>query len=116
MVFPLYHVFADIAEFGDCQVYPTHSTHPLLADGLTLRDASGRRRVLVANFTRDEQLLKIKSGSGTARVRYLDETNALEAMRNPEAYRQRAGTVVEAAGGKVELKLLPYAVACVDLD
>ncbi len=116
MVFPLYHVFADIAEFGNCQVYPTHSTHPLLADGLTLRDASGRRRVLVANFTRDEQLLKIKSGSGTARVRYLDETNALEAMRNPEAYRQRAGTVVEAAGGKVELKLLPYAVACVDLD
>lgn len=116
MVFPLYHVFADIAEFGNCQVYPTHSTHPLLADGLTLRDASGRRRVLVANFTRDEQLLKIKSGSGTARVRYLDETNALEAMRNPETYRQRAGTVVEAAGGKVELKLLPYAVACVDLD
>ncbi len=88
----------------------------MLADGLTLRDASGRRRVLVANFTRDEQLLKIKSGSGTARVRYLDETNALEAMWNPEAYRQRAGTVVEAAGGKVELKLLPYAVACVDLD
>ncbi|MBK7998133.1 MAG: hypothetical protein IPK15_05225 [Verrucomicrobia bacterium] len=115
MVFPMYHVFADIAEFGNCQVYPTHSTHPLLADGLTLRDASGRRRVLVANFTRDEQLLKIKSGSGMARVRYLDETNALEAMRNPEAFRQSAGTVIEAAGGKVELKLLPYAVACVDL-
>lgn len=116
MVFPMYHVFADIAEFGTCQVYPTHSTHPLLADGLTLRNAAGRRRVLVANLSRDEQLLKIKSGSGTARVRYLDETNALEAMRNPEAFRQRPAAVVEAAGGKVELKLLPYAVACVDLE
>lgn len=116
MAFPMYHVFADLAEFGTCQVYPTHSTHPLLADGLTLRDAAGRRRVLVANFTRDEQSLKIKSGSGTARVRYLDETNALEAMRNPEAFRQRPAALIEAAGGKVELKLLPYAVACVDLE
>ena len=116
MVFPLYHVFADIAEFGHCQVYPTHSTHPLLADGLTLRDAAGRRRVLVANFTRDEQALKIKSGSGTARVRYLDETTATEAMKNPEAFRLLAGEVVEAVGGKVELKLLPYAVARVDLS
>lgn len=114
MVFPMYHVFADIAEFGNCQVYPTHSTHPLLADGLTLRDASGRRRMLVANFTRDEQCLKIKSGSGTARVRYLDETTALEAMRNPEAFRQRAGATIEAVGGKVELQLLPCAVARVD--
>lgn len=116
MVFPLYHVFADIAEFGNCQVYPTHSTHPLLADGLTLRDATGRRRVLVANFTRDEQALKIKSGSGTARVRYLDETTAEEAMKQPEAFRRREGVTIEAAGGKVELKLLPYAVACVDLS
>lgn len=116
MVFPLYHVFADIAEFGRCQVYPTHSTHPLLADGLTLRDAAGRRRVLVANFTRDEQALKIKSGSGTARVRYLDETTAAEAMNNPEVFRSLAGEVVEAVGGKVELKLLPYAIARVDLN
>ena len=62
MVFPMYHVFADIAEFGGCQVYPTHSTHPLLVDGLTLRDAEGRRRVLVANFARDVQVLKIHPG------------------------------------------------------
>src|SRR6185503_21235838 len=44
VVFPMYHVFADIAEFGGRQVYPTHSTHPLLAEGLTLFDAQGRRR------------------------------------------------------------------------
>ncbi len=115
MVFPPYHIFADIAEFGPCQVLPTHSTHPLLAGGLTLRDSSGRRRVLVANFTADEQPLKIKSGSGSVVVKYLDETNALEAMRSPEAFRARAGTVVEAASGKVELKLAPYAVARVDI-
>ena len=116
MVFPMYHVFADIAEFGPCQVLPTHATHPLLADGLTLRDATGRRRVLVANFTRDEQVLKIKSGSGTAHVRYLDETSARAAMTQPETYREIPKTALEASGGKIELRLLPYAVACVDLS
>ena len=35
---------------------------------------------IAINFTRDEQLLKLKSGSGSATVRYLDETNAREAM------------------------------------
>lgn len=116
VVFPMYHVFADIAEFGARQVYPTHSSHPLLAEGLTLFDAAGRRRVLVANLTRDPQELKIKTGTCTARVRYLDETNAEEAMRRPEEFRKRAGEVQPSVSGKIELKLLPFALARVDID
>ena len=69
VVFPMYPVLADLADFGAKQVYPTHSSHPLLAEGLTLFDATGRRRVLVANLTRDPQDLKIKSGTCNARVR-----------------------------------------------
>ena len=69
VVFPLYHLFADIAEFGARQVYPTHSTQPLLAEGLTLLDAKGRRRVLAANLTGDPRELKIKTGTCSARVR-----------------------------------------------
>lgn len=114
MVFPIFHVLADLTEFGPCEVLPTHSTHPLLADGLTLRNAAGDRRVFAVNFTRDEQLLKIKSGSGTATVRCLDETNAREAMTQPEMFRARTATAVEATGGKIELRLAPYAVARVD--
>jgi hypothetical protein len=115
MVFPLYHVFADIAEFGGRQVYPTHSSHPLLAEGLTLFDGKGRRRVLVANFTRDLQELKIKTGTCTARVRYLDETNFEHAVRRPEEFRQQPGEATESVSGKIELKLLPYALARVDI-
>lgn len=114
MVFPIFHVLADIAEFGPCQVLPTHSTHPLLADGLTLRNAAGARRVFAVNFTRDEQLLKLKSGSGSATVRYLDENNAREAMSQPEIFRASPAATVEAVGGKIELRLTPYAVARVD--
>jgi hypothetical protein len=114
-VFPAYHVFADIAEFPGRQVYPIHSTHPLEADGLALADAGGRRRLLVANLTRETQVLKIKTGTCSARVRYLDETTADEAMHRPDDFRRRAGEPQESVGGKIELKLLPCAVARVDI-
>jgi hypothetical protein len=114
-VFPMYHVFADIAEFGAIQVCPTHATHPLMTEGLTLFDAAGRRRILVANLTGDPQDLKIKTGTCTARVRYLDETTAEQATRRPEEFRAHAGGQQESVSGKVELKLLPYALARVDV-
>jgi len=115
VVFPMYHVFADIAEFGGKQIYPTHSSHPLVAEGLTLFDANKRRRILVANLTGDVQDLKIKSGTCSARVRYLDETNIEQAVRRPEEFRQQPGTAQESVSGKIELKLLPYALARVDV-
>jgi hypothetical protein len=114
-VFPICHVFADVAEFGATQVCPTHATHPLLTEGLTLLDARGRRRILAANLTGDPQDLKIKTGTCTARVRYLDETTAEQAMRRPEEFRAQAGAQVESVSGKIELKLLPYALARVDV-
>jgi len=115
VVFPMYHVFADIAEFGGKQIYPTHSSHPLVAEGLTLFDANKRRSILVANLTGDVQDLKIKSGTCSARVRYLDETNIEQAVRRPEEFRQQPGTAQESVSGKIELKLLPYALARVDV-
>lgn len=115
MVFPLYHVLADVAEFQARQVHPVHSTHPLMADGLALLDAQGRRRILAANFTADPQELKIKTGTCTARVRYLDETNVLAALHDPEAFRKQASAAQESVSGKIELKLAPYAVARVDI-
>jgi hypothetical protein len=115
MVFPMYHVFADIAEFGGRQIYPTSSTHPLLTDGLTMFDSAGRRRILVANFSRDPQEVKIKTGTCTARVRYLDETTAEQAVCRPEEFRKQPGAIKESVSGKIELKLLPFALARVDI-
>ncbi len=115
-VFPMYHVFADLAEFGARQLYPTHSSHPLLTEGLTLFDRSGRRRILAANLTRDPQEVKIKTGTCTARVRYLDETSVEAATCHPEEYRKQPGQTQASVAGKIELQLLPYAVARVDID
>src|SRR2546428_313699 len=83
-VFPMYHVFADIAEFAGKQIQPTHSSHPLITEGLTLFDLKGRRRILVANLSNHVQEVKIKSGTCEGHIRYLDETNVEQAMVEPE--------------------------------
>lgn len=113
MVFPAYHVFADIAEFG--RICPTHSSHPLQVEGLTLLDDKNRRRILVANLLSEPQEVKIKSGTCQSRVRYLDETNAEQAMTDPETFRSKPGELIDSVSGKIELKLLPFALACVDV-
>ena len=115
-VYPMYHVFADIAEFPGKQIQPTHSSHPLITEGLTLFDLKGQRRILVANFSNQAQEVKIKSGTCEARVRYLDETNVERAMLEPEKFRSEAGEKCASVAGKIALRLLPYGLARVDID
>ncbi len=111
-VYPVFHLLADLAGFD--RIYPTFSSHPLQVEGLTLLDAQNRRRILVANLTGETQEIKIKTGTGRARVRLLDETSAAEAMRSPEAFRAGTGAEQESVSGKIELKLLPCALARID--
>jgi hypothetical protein len=115
-IFPVYHLLADIGEFPTRQVHPTHSSHPLSVEGLTLFDGQRRKRILVASYSAEPLEVKIKTGTCKAKVRYLDETNAVEAMEKPEEFRAKAGTAVEAAGGKIELRLLPFALSRVDIE
>src|SRR5205814_4844834 len=109
-VFPMFHVLADVAEFAGKQLYLTHSSHPLLVEGLALVDGR-RRRFLVANLTDQLQETKIKTGTCKGRVRFLDEINAEQAMRELEKFRGEAGMAVESVAGKIELKLRPFALA-----
>lgn len=115
-VFPMYHVFADIADGAWNRIYPTHSSHPLIAEGLTLADPHGRRRVLLANFSSHPQEVKIKTGTCQASIRYLDATNAERAMTEPENFRRETGEVCDSVAGKIPVKLLPYGLARVDLS
>lgn len=112
-VFPLYHVFAAIADFN--RVCPTHSTHPLQTEALTLLDAQNRKRILVANLLPEEQEIKIKSGTSNARVKYLDAKTAEAAMRERDKFINTPGDTLSSVSGKLELKLGAYSVAIVDL-
>ncbi|HTD68778.1 MAG TPA: hypothetical protein VK846_19830, partial [Candidatus Limnocylindria bacterium] len=112
-VFPVYHVFAEMADFN--RVCPTHSTHPLQLEALTLLNAQNRKRILVANLLPEEQEIKIKTGTCEARVKRLNTDTVEEAMRDPEKFRGEAGATMQSVSGKIELRLGPYEVARVNV-
>ncbi|MCS7259528.1 MAG: hypothetical protein NZ765_01935 [Anaerolineae bacterium] len=112
-VFPMYHVFADIAEFAGGQVIPSVSSATLRVDGLTVRKGE-RKRVMLANLTNQEQVIDVVGLGGRVYVRLLDETNAEHAMQSPEAFREQKGELITPRNGSLELALLPYAIATID--
>jgi hypothetical protein len=112
-VFPVFHVFAAMADFG--RICPTHSTHPLQVEGLTLLDAQNRKRILVANLLPEEQEIKIKTGTCNALLSRLNAETAETAMREPEKFNKEPGDALESVSGKIELKLSAYEIARVDV-
>lgn len=116
-VFPLYHVFAGVSEFAGGMVQPLTSSRPLETCALALERAGQRRRLLVANLTREPRIVTVAAANWLgprARMTALDEHNAEEAMRSPEKFRAAAGGAIEARSGSYRLAMLPYSVAWLD--
>jgi len=113
-VFPMYHVFRDIAELRDGAVLATRSNRPLVAEGLAIGDESGVH-ILIANLTPAPQRVVVTGlGSGPVWCRILDAATADAAMADPDAFRlnrQPAGT----STGLLTLDLEAYAVARLDI-
>ncbi len=108
-VFPLYHVFADFAEFSGGDILPSKSTDPLTVDGLVLKK-DGRRRIMLVNFTGEEQQVPLDSAARRGRVRFLDEASVKFATQNPVEYRLNYGAV------SASLLLPRFAVATIDYE
>jgi hypothetical protein len=70
--------------------------------------------LLVVNLTGEKEKVRIDGLQGPARVKQLDEENVAGAMREPEAFREELGAVVE--GEAIALELLPYAMARIDME
>ncbi|HZS89273.1 MAG TPA: hypothetical protein VFE42_17505 [Chloroflexota bacterium] len=110
MVFPLYHVFADLAACRPGELVACRSGDPLRAEGLAVRLPDGLR-VLLANMTGAEQQVSIGPlPPGRAALRVLDEGSAEAALFEPERFRGTA-TPLEHTGGEIALTLPPYAMA-----
>ena len=109
-VYPMYHIFADIAEFSGGKVVPARSNDTLRIQGIALQK-NGRMRSLIANMTAEQQTVRVSGLGKQVALNWLDERNALEAMRSPEDYRLYAGETRPTRGGELELAMLPYAIA-----
>lgn len=115
LVFPLYHVFADVCEFAGAEVRRTVSSDPLRAEGLTLfRD--GKLRFLCANFSEQKESIVVQGIHGRAWLWELNESNAGQAMQASEEFRTRSGKNLISVCGNVKLDLLPYEVARIDVE
>jgi hypothetical protein len=111
--FPMYHVFADVAEWKGAGVLPTHSSEPLVAEALAVRHKD-RVHVIVANLTAQPQ--RVTVGPFTTKqvqVRLLDSATAPGATTEPASFRS-SGTRRPVESSRVALSLAPYAVARLD--
>ncbi len=113
-VFPLYHIFADIAEWRGGSLVACTASEPLVATALAV-ESGGKLHLLVVNFTAEQQRIVIDSlPAGQAVLRSMDASNALEAMQYPESFRQRRERV-NVVGGELALDLAPYATVRIDI-
>ena len=116
MVFPLYHVLADVAEFAHGVVLATSASHPLLVDALALT-GDGHTRLLLANMTAAPRDVLVRlPGAPAARLISLDERSFEQATRQPEAFRRESGETVTVENERLRLTLRPFAVARLDAD
>jgi hypothetical protein len=116
-VYPMWHVLADVGEFAKGEVVASKSSEPLKVEGLVLRIGTRgkqRTRLMLANMTDEVQTILLKGLRETWKVKKLDETNAVMAMKHPEKFRAQAGEAMKTANGKLEIELLPFALVRID--
>jgi hypothetical protein len=109
-VFPLYHVFADAADFAGGSVVSLRSSDPLRADALLL-ERNDRRRLIVANLTPQEQAVEAPGFTVAGLIRTLDASSFEPAAVRPVEWRRGAAMRVSAIPSRVP----PYAVITIDL-
>jgi hypothetical protein len=109
-VFPLYHVFADIAKFARGQVVRTRSSRPSEIASLYLR-AGDRRRLIVANLSPAPHELELPEFEETPRARTLDASTGLAAITAPEEFRSQSEPL---RGSRYEIA--PYGLLTLDFS
>lgn len=113
-VYPLWHVFAAVADRQTEQLLDVVASDALRVVGLALR-LPDRTRLLVANVTPAAQRVRVTGLSGTSAVcRTLDDAAVEWALPDPQAWQSAPGAPIPVREGVAWLALGPYAFAVVD--
>src|SRR5260370_18112523 len=87
MVFPLYHVFADIAEWQDGSILECRSNRPLAVTALAV-ESQGSLHLLIVNLTGTQQPVVVSPlGPEQAALRSRDANTAQKASYQPTGFR-----------------------------
>jgi hypothetical protein len=112
-VYPMFHTFADVAEWRGGTVLAAPSSHPLAVEALAVEDGTGRH-LLVASLVPTAGRVVITELTGSqATVRVLDAASVRSAMADPIAFRRKSATL-RIIDGRLGLELDPYAVVRID--
>ena len=115
MIFPIYHVLADVAEFRDDAIVPVELGDGLRVQALALRDGD-RLRVLLANMSDDAVDVAVDLGRARdGAMRLLDEETFALAASDAGAFRAMTQPI-PIADGAASIALPPFAVATVDAE
>ena len=114
MVFPVYHVLADIGEFRGGEVLSLALGDGLRVQALALRDGE-RVRVLLANMGEDEVTIALDiPGVADGSIRRLDDQSVQIAATEPERFRS-ATQPISAINSAIDVELPPFGFATLDL-
>lgn len=112
MVFPIYHVFADLAEWKDGEIVSSRSSDPITVETLAVA-SDGMLHLLVANLTPEPQTVRIDAlPSGSISMRRLNADTVKCAASNPPNYRSQAETMTTDAS--LQVALAPFEVVRLD--
>jgi hypothetical protein len=112
MVFPVYHVFADIAEWKDGKVVSSRSTEPLAVETLVIT-TEGTLHLLAANLTPEPRQLTLDAfTAGEVTRRRLNAETADRAAFNSGNFRTQAERMT--IDGSLHLTLAPFEVVRLD--
>jgi hypothetical protein len=115
MVFPLYHVLADAAEWRPGELVAVTSSSPMRVTALAVRDDAGLH-LLVANLEPNVQAVQLDGlGAGTLVQRRLSTEQASDALLDPVRYRAAAPHTIGAAEEGASLVLQPFEVVRLDV-
>jgi hypothetical protein len=114
--FPVYHVFADVADWRDGRPLATASEAANVADAFVVADEAGTH-ALLANLTPELRRVRLGPLSGTqAALRVLDDGSASLAARDPASFRDRPPAIEPLDNGWLALTLNPHAVVRIDVS
>ena len=111
MVFPLYHLLVDLAEFAGGTFEELRTDSPLEALGLRLA-LGPRHRTLLANLTATPRIVRVPASNQMA-IRTLDDRSYTLATAQPDRFRKTHQTLTT-SDKTVDLPLGPYALVTLD--
>jgi len=115
MVYPLYWIFAFLAEAKGAVLLQSLSNRPLLVDGLALKK-DNRIWLLVSNYQPYDQEMRLSSLSeGRASMRRLNEDTIGLAALTPKSF-QAMSEPVNIDKGDVALTLKPYETSMIEVQ